>query len=401
MPVADYPRLPPSWTPGSAQFRVIRHRARALAQEQNERHSFSLRAACASALATHAGEAVFAFAVGQELSIGVEGEINRDDGIQQMIEAVKHVSAIGSTARLQLLEHGHDLEAAGNQATPLRLTVVGSSPEFELEFGYDSALLPELEAQWFLDHVLHMYSQLLVADASPRLSSLSLIPEGEHAWIDKYSTSPPPPAAYPQSCTTLHSFVLNAAREYPNSPALQFDDLVLSFSQLVHIARQLALHILSSITTPGRVVPICIDKSPQMILSMLAVLLAGGAYLNLEPSFPPDRKRGILEELDAEGMLAGVALVQRDQGENDTWTSWNILEQGALDPEKVTRELLEQCARSGDTAPSIVQSSPLPENVRWPDPTPQDAAYVIYTSGTTGKPKGICVEHRNVAAFLR
>lgn len=380
MSVPDYPRIPPSWRLDTTRLRTTKARC-----DSKSPPNQLIRAACALALATHAGEDVYALAVAEGQA--VEGVIQRDDSIEQLLLGVEKIEAAHSTPRIEIL---HGARSQHEQTTPLRLIINAE----EITLSYDSALVSKLEAEWFIAHVTHISSQLATCDRSAKLSSLQLVPDAERDLLARYSTSPPPPDAYPASCTTLHSFVLHAASEHPSSPALQFDELVLSFSQLVHVARHLALHLLPHINEPGQVVPICIDKSPQMIISMLAVLLAGGAYLNLEPSFPEGRKRGILEELGQEGMLADIAVVQRDGGEKGMWESWGVLSAGVVDPEAITRDLLRDVS-------NVMARTPLPDDVDWPQAKPEDPAYVIYTSGTTGKPKGICVEHRNVSAFLR
>lgn len=383
MAVPDYPRLPPSYS-------FDRTRAASASTtvdfKKGERSTeLVLRAACALTLAAHAGEDVYAITTGEQ---EVQGEVDRSTSVRSFVESMGARKKDGAAPRLAVVYGGR---SEPQQISPLLLLATETPSSLSLTLSVDSALLPPLEARWFLSHIKHIFVQLLDTPFESPLSTLQLLPPDERRLLSAYSTSPPPPDAYPSSLTTLPSFFLHTASLYPSDPALQFDDLVLSYSQLLHLARFLAADLLPSIKL-DQVVPICIEKSPEMIISMLAVLLAGGAYLNLEPSFPEGRKRGILQELAEQGMLAEVAVVQGKDSEKEMWESWKLLGQ-VVDAEAKLRSLLA-------SPETIEQQSPVP-TVEWPTLREEDPAYVIYTSGTTGVPKGICVEHRNVAAFLR
>jgi non-ribosomal peptide synthetase component F len=406
----DYPRLPHSYKLDSTQIRSVSQSIDA--SRTSSSSTSTLRAAAALTLAAHAGEDRYAFEV--EGGQVVEGEVDRD-GKGRASELLKHVSrARGKdkedVMRLRVMEeHGGD----GEQRTPLQLVLEEAKSEISLN--YDSSLLTELEAQWFLSHAVTAYTSLLESDESATLSSIQLAPPTESSSLAKLSQAPPPPASYPSDCTTLPSFFLNAAKLYPNDPALHFspspespksEDLLLSFSQLLHLSRYLAQSLLSSVSeevsasTSDYIVPLCIDKSPQMLISMVAITLAGFGYLALEPSWPAGRKETILNELTKEGRLAGVAIVQDNEGENDTWSSWKFkgtnqpLLNKVINPSSVLRNL-----KSADLD-NLEEEYPS-EKREWPNPREDGIAYVIYTSGTTGAPKGIQVQHRNVAAFLR
>lgn len=113
---------------------------------------------------------------------------------------------------------------------------------------------------------------------------------------------------------------------------------------------------------------VCLDRSVDMVVALLAVLKAGGAYLPLDPDFPPERLAFMLEDSDASILISRHNLVQ---GLPSTRATVVFLESEQENPK-----------------------SPLPE-VR-----PDSLAYVIYTSGSTGRPKGVAVEHRSVVNLL-
>ncbi|KAM0787082.1 hypothetical protein ACM66B_006340 [Microbotryomycetes sp. NB124-2] len=408
MVVPDYPRLPPSYRvpnhDGAAWPSVIAEVPQPTTNSSGRRTVLAVRLACALALGQHAGDDTYCIEIEQGDAV-VDGAFNlRQQSIASLLTAMDTVKHPSGQPRFTLTTTSN--AARTEQTTPLRIhsDMTTSSSTLKLKLTFDETLVPLMEAQWFLSHVTHYANQLLqLTDDSAPANMIALRPPSEQQLLSQYSRSSAPPHAYPDSCTTLHSFVLHAAELYPDRVALDFaydDDsrLELTFTQLVLVARHVAAtQILPHMSSKPQVVPICVDKSPEMIIAMLAVLLSGAAYLNLEPAFPQARKQGILQELKEFGMLGSVAIVQGTNDENKTWRDWRVLEK-VVDPVEAAREVLNRIKTRDTKLDSIAQKL---NDVAWPSPSGNDPAYVIYTSGTTGKPKGICVEHRNVEAFLR
>lgn len=192
---------------------------------------------------------------------------------------------------------------------------------------------------------------------------------------------------YP-SCTLLYDFVAARARSSPALVALSWrgddaeDTLDISYRDLITLALTLAKELTD---LEQLIIPICLPKSIEMVVSMLAVSSAGKAYCNIEPDLPTDRKRDIVEESTSvrrsvSGRPTVVGSVEGD---------FNL-----VDPSAVLVRAIERLGRDvAIEAPISLQDLPRPD--------PSSPAYLIYTSGSTGKPKGIIVSHSNVAAFLR
>lgn len=197
--------------------------------------------------------------------------------------------------------------------------------------------------------------------------------------------------AYP-SCSSLPDFFLRTAARLPHTVALQFDRLSISYRQLLHLSQFLALRIEGK---RGRTIPICVDKSIEMIVTMLAVTLSGSSFLNLEPKFPNARKEGILIELKEKGLLNTTAVVQ--SGEMEEWNRWNLVET-ILNPSEILKPLLDSLY--SDSSADLVIQFPISEH-SLAIALPSDPAYLIFTSGSSGAPKGIIIDHLNVASFLR
>ncbi|KAM0747356.1 acetyl-CoA synthetase-like protein [Meredithblackwellia eburnea MCA 4105] len=403
--VPDYPRLPPSYSFKQRADAATSVKTTLQLRQDNASwndREIALRAAVALVLASHAGVEFYEFGVGRSR---VRGELNAEGTLGDLLGEVRRDEEGEAEVRLVMEWLGLNRELAEDRLqvkTPLHLVVSAGIAAVNLELLFDSLLLPALEAEWLLSHVTSAYKGIISTPKSTLLTEISLFypstasRPSELQLIQQLSRSPAPPYVYPPSCNTLPSFFLHSLSLFPDSPALQFDSQVLSFSQLHHLASYFARHLLSHGVRPRTIVPLCIEKSIEMIVSMLGILLAGCGYLNLEPAFPAARKEGILRELCGTELWCGVGVISSDPTEEKLWKSWSHNESPLLETVDVVQALRPLlCSLDSLETVFTLPTDPLPI----PDPT--DAAYLIYTSGSTGAPKGIIVEHRNVSAFLR
>ncbi|MEO1792647.1 MAG: amino acid adenylation domain-containing protein, partial [Cyanobacteria bacterium J06629_19] len=174
----------------------------------------------------------------------------------------------------------------------------------------------------------------------------------------------------------LHQLFEQQVARSPQAPALVTSTETLSYQQLNAQANQLAhqLHTLG-IRAESRV-GICLDRTADLIVAILAVLKAGGAYVPLDPNYPADRLTYILEDADV-----SVVITQSAYREiTATAPHTIVLDSDVLDSESTL-----------PTAPSTVPTIAQPNNL----------AYIIYTSGSTGKPKGVAIEHRSPVALVQ
>ena len=165
----------------------------------------------------------------------------------------------------------------------------------------------------------------------------------------------------------VRRFRLTAAR-HPELPALIAADTTWTYGELARRSSLLARGLRRNGVEP---IGICLDRSPEMVLAMLAALEAGVAYLPLDPAHPPERLAAALADAGAGRVLTRSRLA------------------GRL-PASVRLVLLDEPSEESTEE----STEPLPEV------EPEDLAYVIYTSGSTGRPKGVAVSHRSLAAFV-
>jgi amino acid adenylation domain-containing protein len=178
----------------------------------------------------------------------------------------------------------------------------------------------------------------------------------------------------PQSATkgNLSQLFSLQAKTNPAKVALIAGDENFSYQDLDQRADQLASFLLSQGVGPETLVGVLLDRKPQMLIAVLAVLKAGAAYVPLDPAYPSERIGYIVEDAEISILLSSKRLQH----------AANAV------PQSTRFVALEEIVASGSHE---VISQAAPENL----------AYVIYTSGSTGKPKGVMVEHRNVLSFFR
>ncbi|MBI1357392.1 MAG: amino acid adenylation domain-containing protein [Acidobacteria bacterium] len=172
---------------------------------------------------------------------------------------------------------------------------------------------------------------------------------------------------------TLPELLAAQAAETPDAVAAAFGDQTLTYRQLHAKANQLAHTLRKKGVGPDALVGVCVERSLDMLVSVLGVLKAGGAYVPLAPSDPADRLRFILEDTETRLVLTEQALVER-LGNH---------------PAEILRL---------DADWDSIAAEPDQEPPRLA--TAENLAYVIYTSGSTGRPKGTEIPHRALVNFL-
>ncbi len=176
--------------------------------------------------------------------------------------------------------------------------------------------------------------------------------------------------------TTLHAEFSRQATRTPRRTALISDGMAIGYRELNARANRLAHHLTRVGVRPGDIVAVAVERSPALVVSLLAVLKAGAAFLPLDSAHPADRLAYVVREARPTRVLADSA----------------------------ARELLRL-----DPSTMVAVSDPvfeeslaeLPDDDPSRDLTPDHPAYLLYTSGSTGRPKGVLVSHGAIANRLR
>ncbi len=216
---------------------------------------------------------------------------------------------------------------------------------------------------------LEVLLEAMAAGPARRLSELSLLRGAERARVlEGWNATA---AGFPRERCVHELFTGQAART-PDAVAVVAGGAVLTYAELERRSALLARRLAGLGVGPESRVGLCVERGPEMVVALLAVLRAGGAYLPLDPTHPPDRLAYMLADSGASVLLTQESLAGLFQGFGG--------EIVALDTAEVQ---------------GAVAGCPLS-----PVPCPLSAAYVIYTSGSTGTPKGVAVPHRAVVNFL-
>ncbi|HEX8272300.1 MAG TPA: amino acid adenylation domain-containing protein, partial [Longimicrobiaceae bacterium] len=231
---------------------------------------------------------------------------------------------------------------------------------------YSTDLFDRGTVRAVLDHFVNLLRGI-AASPDARLSDFALLGPAERMRlvVEPNATATP----FPDDARLHDPFEAWAARS-PGSVAVVAGGARTTYAELDARANRLARHLRGLGVGPEVRVGVCVERTLDMVVALLAVLKAGGAYVPMDAGYPPQRLAFMLEDARVPVLVTQAALLER-------------LPEGAAGA--VVR-LDADRARIAAESPAPLQSAAGPEN----------PAYVIYTSGSTGRPKGIVVRHRGV-----
>lgn len=234
---------------------------------------------------------------------------------------------------------------------------------------YNTALYEATTVQRLVRHWLQVLEEL-VAQPEQSIGLLKMLTESE--W--RQQTTQWDQAQHellPQQC--VHELVEGQALARPQACAVQAGLQELTYQQLNERANQLAHYLRQLGVGPEARVGICLERSMDLVVCLLAILKAGGAYVPLDPSYPAERLAYMLTDTQAQ-----LVLTRQSLSEQIPQTTIPLLCLDTL-AEHLARQPIANVA-SGVGA--------------------QNLAYVMYTSGSTGQPKGNAITHRNITRLV-
>jgi amino acid adenylation domain-containing protein/non-ribosomal peptide synthase protein (TIGR01720 family) len=261
-----------------------------------------------------------------------------------------------------------ELEFAEQTHYPLTLTI-DPAKELGLRIGYDARRFDAPAVVRLLEHLKSILCQL-VADPWMRLADVSLLsaPERRQLLVDFNRTA----GDYPRHKCVTDLFAQQVLRS-PNAVAVELGSRRLTYDELHVHSNRLAHYLRRRGVGRGTRVAVCMQRTPEVVVGLLAILKTGAAYVPLDPHFPDERLRFMLRD----AQVAALLIDQSQSGRHE-----------AAAPDIVCVDTEAEAIASGDCGP-------LPDTA-----APDDVAYVIYTSGSTGQPKGVQVVHRALVNFL-
>lgn len=232
----------------------------------------------------------------------------------------------------------------------------------------------DLYAQQTIQRMAAQYAQLLtsiVSQPDQSIRNLSILPRSERhqLLVDFNNTS-----FYFSTHRTVVELFEEQVVKTPDNIAVECGQHEISYRQLSELSGRLAYYLKGKGVGAETMVPVCIDRSVELIVGILAILKAGGAYVPVDPGYPEYRIKFILQDTNARIML--VSRESRRQ--------LPVLE-GV--------ELVDAFMQEDSLNPQIIQ--------RYVDIEPAHLAYVTYTSGSTGLPKGVMIEHASLLNYVQ
>ena len=223
-----------------------------------------------------------------------------------------------------------------------------------------------------IERTIGHFTTLLSAvcrDPAQRLSRLALLTDEErHTMLVDWNATRRP---YDRRC--LHELIAEQAARSPDALAVVSEHDRLTYGQLDARSNQLAHELIEAGVERGSLVGMCLERSVDLLVSMLAVLKAGAAYVPIDPTYPPQRQEFMLADAEAPVLITQSRFL------------------GAVDPRGARVVCVDRDRAQIETRPT----EPVGIEV-----DPEQRAYVIYTSGSTGRPKGVEVTHRSVANLI-
>jgi amino acid adenylation domain-containing protein len=263
---------------------------------------------------------------------------------------------------------GRTFDLLQRVGTPLTVIAHGG-PRISLEILYDPARFGGAAIRRMGEHLTHLL-RAFVEDPGQPLDRIELLAPAERRHLLEDLN---PPAVPLPGSTCVHARFEAWAARAPHAVAVVFQAEALTYGELERRSNRLAHQLARRGVGPDARVGVLLDRGVELVVSLLAVLKAGGCYVPLDPGYPAERLALMLADCDARVLLT--------RGEHRAAVALDGLAVVCLEEaaEALAGEPVE-APRSGAVAESL--------------------AYVVYTSGSTGRPKGVMVAHRHVVQLV-
>jgi amino acid adenylation domain-containing protein/FkbH-like protein len=255
------------------------------------------------------------------------------------------------------------------EKNPLQLCWLdyGDDQPLKLRMHYGNAYFDQKEIELLTERILFIIEQF-PSSLNKNIGDIKILPAKEKALIEKFNDTS---REYPKDKTIINLFEEQAEKN-PDDIALVFEKNVLTYRQLNNLSNQFGHYLKTKGVTGNSLVPICVKRSTEMIAGILGILKAGAAYVPIDPEYPEERIRFMLDDINASMIVTGKDCLKKLSG---ITTADCVLADASVISDQSTENVNAQIK-------------------------PNDLAYIIYTSGSTGKPKGVMTEHRSVVNLI-
>jgi len=271
----------------------------------------------------------------------------------------------------------------------LALEITEDADELRCVWQYDTDVFDAATIKRMAAHYQTLLASI-VADPARAIHELPLLNDDEErALLTEHNATH---VAYPQE-TLLHELFEEQVTRTPDALAVVSDEACLSYTELNQRANRVA-HYLQNLGLPPEFrAGVLFERSADLVVALLGVLKAGGACVPLDPAYPPDRLRLMLEDSHASVVLTHEKLAHVVLDEGKFFSRRDAKAQSAAASINgflcALAPLREKSSRKKATKKDLVRTDPA------------NVAYVIYTSGSSGRPKGVMVTHAALCNHMR
>ena len=317
---------------------------------------------------------------------------HQDLPFEQVVEILQPPRRLDRTPLFQVMLAWQNNEAQHftlPHVTVSRTPICFERVKFDLEFGlweegsgisgtlgYATALFDAATIERQVGY-LHSVIHAMRSDSQQLVAHLPLLPAEERTLL--LQTWNQTEAPYPQHLC-IHQLFEQQVERAPQATAVIYEQLSLTYRDLNARANRLAHHLIALGVRPDEPVALCLERSPAMIIGLLAILKAGGAYVPLDPAYPSQRLVQILTD-------AAPRILLCDTAGRNALSQYNSLQ-------SLTVLALDTPQAPGSDLPQI---NPDPQALCL---NSRHLAYIIYTSGSTGTPKGTAMPHYSMVNLI-
>ena len=312
---------------------------------------------------------------------------NQDVPFEQVVNAVSPNRELSHTPLFQVMFSVHSNPPFHAEMSDLNFSVVnieGETAKFDLSldfveikdqlqgvFEYNTDLFSQRTIEQMAASLTVLFNAIVDQPQNP-VHQLPLVSKQQqhqicYDWNLTQNTATTP-------YDTIHQWLENSiVIRSPDSHAVIYGEEVLSYHALNTQANQMAHYLQQQGVGPDVLVALCVDRCVDMIVAMLAILKAGGAFVPLDPAYPQQRLDWIVKDIQAPVMICHQQYQDRFGQFEGEYICLDALPKGILNQS---------------------EESPVVSVIK------DHLAYVIYTSGSTGKPKGVMISHANLSNFI-
>ncbi|MEH2264825.1 non-ribosomal peptide synthetase [Nostoc sp.] len=318
--------------------------------------------------------------------VAVEAYTHQDLPFDQLVEVVQPERDMSRTPLFQVMFNVQDYsqlpEMPGLALSLLKIET--ETAQFDLSLSieiteqgvaasyyYNTDLFDAVTITRMLRHFQNLLSGI-AANPQARLSNLPLLSAADCQDLLKLSRNQSLIPSQSEQC--IHQLFEEQVEQTPDAIAVVFQNQHLTYKELNQQANQLAHYLKTRKVGPEVLVGICIERSLEMVIGLLAILKAGGAYVPLDPAYPKER----------------LALILRDALVSVLVTQQSLLAVLPAIESQVVCVDRDKSAIAQESQENLVNQTQL-----------ENLVYIIYTSGSTGTPKGVTIQHRSLASYAK